>query len=512
MRVTTSTFHQGAQTSFAPESQAAVKQMGAGGHALFQAVLQRVRATVEDDFGVGPLYSAGSLLTRIWAEDLVPHDGMDVEPGHRYDLPHVDKANRASYDYSALLYLNSHCHGGAHCTYRGHPGRPVPDFDGGRFAWLGADSDVVVEPRAGRLVTFTGGLENAHHGRRVTNGTRFVVGFWFTCHLQMAYRDDDDDDHHHHDHHHHHGSAEGGEWAEGGGGGVGVRTELEGRQRRQGGGDDAVAAAAAAVAAAAAAVRMPAARMGATASEETDAPPVPPRKSRPSQRSTPQAPAAEADAHLPAAGNRPPPVPPRKRRPSHAAPPKEEEANPNPNRNQNPNPHPHPHPNPHAASPEVEEAAIGGGAAREQCRAASPSARAAVAEAAAATRAAPSALGRLLDQSDPLLGHVAGEPPTTTTEPRAGTPEAAVRGRRPRYVDGIDLEAASAASLDGTPADHRVRPVASSPWRGYDLPGFPDGVAAPFEHGYEGSYGLDDDATMEEAIEAFAAALERYSA
>ena len=33
---------------------------------------------------------------------------MDVEPGHRYWNAHVDKANRASYDYSALLYLNSH--------------------------------------------------------------------------------------------------------------------------------------------------------------------------------------------------------------------------------------------------------------------------------------------------------------------------------------------------------------------------------------------------------------------
>lgn len=37
-----------------------------------------------------------------------------------------------------------------------------PNFEGGLFSWLDEDSDLAVEPRAGRLLTFTGGLENVH--------------------------------------------------------------------------------------------------------------------------------------------------------------------------------------------------------------------------------------------------------------------------------------------------------------------------------------------------------------
>ena len=83
-------FHQGAQTSFAPDAKSALKHMGSTGHALFGEVQARVRRALEADFGLGRLYSAGSLLTRIWADDRVPRDGMDVDPGHKYDTPHVD--------------------------------------------------------------------------------------------------------------------------------------------------------------------------------------------------------------------------------------------------------------------------------------------------------------------------------------------------------------------------------------------------------------------------------------
>ena len=103
-------FHQGAQTSFAPEAKSSLRYMGATGHALYSEVLERVRRQIMHDFGVAELYSAGSLMMRIWADERVPADGMDVEPGHKYNGTHVDKANRASYDYSALLYLNSYCH------------------------------------------------------------------------------------------------------------------------------------------------------------------------------------------------------------------------------------------------------------------------------------------------------------------------------------------------------------------------------------------------------------------
>ena len=164
------------------------------GHELFAKVQSRVCRSIEEDFGLPRLYSAGALFTRIWADDKVPADEMDVDPGHKYDSPHVDKANRASYDYSALLYLNSHCEEeeawrreGRRCAYdAGLEG----DFGGGRFAWLDEEEDVVVEPRGGRLLAFTGGLENLHQVRKVTRGTRYVIGMWFTCHRELEYKDE----------------------------------------------------------------------------------------------------------------------------------------------------------------------------------------------------------------------------------------------------------------------------------------------------------------------------------
>ena len=192
-------FHQGAITSFAPESKSAPRHMGVDGVQLFENVSARVRRAIEAEFGT-TVYPAGALLTRIWADHLVPDDGMDVSPGHAYAKPHVDKANRASYDYSALLYINSHCSwasstdgGGGEAGDCAYEDASMPDFDGGRFAWLDESRDLVVEPRGGRLLAFTGGLENLHHGQKVLAGTRYVMGFWFTCHPELEYKDDDDE-------------------------------------------------------------------------------------------------------------------------------------------------------------------------------------------------------------------------------------------------------------------------------------------------------------------------------
>lgn len=70
-------------------------------------------ANIEDDFGLSPgaLYSSGMLLTRLKA-DFAPGPGklnpdpFEMNASHVYWNAHVDKANIASYDYSALLYLN----------------------------------------------------------------------------------------------------------------------------------------------------------------------------------------------------------------------------------------------------------------------------------------------------------------------------------------------------------------------------------------------------------------------
>jgi hypothetical protein len=466
-------FHQGAQTSFAPEAKSAARHMGAAGHALFASVLQRVRRTLESDFGVARLYSAGSLLTRIWADERVPRDGMDVEPGHRYDNPHVDKANRASYDYSALLYLNSHCHADPGAPRACDYDRPErPDFDGGRFVWVDEGSDLVVEPRAGRLLTFSGGTENLHHGSKVLNGTRYVLGFWFTCHAELEYEDDED-----------------------------VVTEPLPKLPLP---------------------HEPLPHEPLPPASDT-APPVPPRRRRPS---------SGAAAHdLPPSATVPPPVPARRHPPGTRAggsgsagevssrraglgddisEGRGSEVS-----------------SPRAGHPDEPEST---GMTEAQCIANSPNARAAIAHREALRSPAQTALGAEIDASHnprPAERAAAGArsgpaaaatDPSTTAAAEASelTPdeadEADEAARPPRYVDGLDLEARPPSAAEDGAVDHRRLTRPSDAWRGYDLPGFPDGTPAPFEEGYEGGYGLDDQATMEEAIEAYAAALERYDA
>merc|ERR1740129_1176079 len=69
------------------------------------------------------------------------------------------------YQFTALLYLNTH----------------GKDFDGGRFIFRDADADRVVLPKAGRLLTMTGGPENYHLVEQVTRGTRFALTILYEC-------------------------------------------------------------------------------------------------------------------------------------------------------------------------------------------------------------------------------------------------------------------------------------------------------------------------------------------
>ena len=462
-------FHQGAQTSFAPEAKSAARHMGAAGHALFASVLQRVRRTLESDFGVARLYSAGSLLTRIWADERVPRDGMDVEPGHRYDNPHVDKANRASYDYSALLYLNSHCHADPGAPRACDYDRPMqPDFDGGRFVWVDEGSDLVVEPRAGRLLTFSGGTENLHHGSKVLNGTRYVLGFWFTCHAELEYVDDEE-----------------------------VVTEPL--------------------------PKLPLPHEPLPPASDT-APPVPPRRRRPSSGAAAHdLPTTARDlpttAHdLPPSATVPPPVPARRHPPGTRAGGGSGSVGEMTSRRAG---HPDEMSSRRAGHPDEPEPT---GMNEAQCIANSPNARAAIAHREALRSPAQTALGAEIDASHnpqpaerAAVGARSGPAAAATDHSTTAAAEASEltpdeAARPPRYVDGLDLEARPPSATEDGAVDHRRFPELSDAWRGYDLPGFPDGTPAPFEEGYDGGYGLDDQATMEEAIEAYAAALERYDA
>ena len=77
--------------------------------------------------------------------------------------PHVDKANIAAYDISALLYLST----------------AAVDFAGGLFAFNDPDADRLVEPVAGRLIVFDSGFENLHQVRPVFSGDRLLLSVWY---------------------------------------------------------------------------------------------------------------------------------------------------------------------------------------------------------------------------------------------------------------------------------------------------------------------------------------------
>lgn len=163
-------FRRGGQTSLAV-GQTLERRVHASA-ALVSSIVDRVRLSIVKDFQLcqRELYESGSLLTRLqakWERDMWDMSG-DEE--HVYWNVHIDKANVASYDYAALLYLNTQ---GEH-------------FEGGDFAFVDADEDCIVSPRRGRLLTFTAGPENLHQVRRVTHGTRFVLAMWFT--LSAAHR------------------------------------------------------------------------------------------------------------------------------------------------------------------------------------------------------------------------------------------------------------------------------------------------------------------------------------
>jgi hypothetical protein len=85
-------FHQGDQTSLAPASSA--KRLGLRGSLLFGYLLLKTRLQIMEDYNLDVLYDSGALLTRI--SHGMPNDEWEMEPGHAYWNPHVDKANIAT--------------------------------------------------------------------------------------------------------------------------------------------------------------------------------------------------------------------------------------------------------------------------------------------------------------------------------------------------------------------------------------------------------------------------------
>ena len=141
--------------------------LGEGGVRLVRLFLARIRDAVRTHFDEDrPLFLSGALLTRL--QPPPQRSAAQRQSGgggtYEYSIAHVDRANVASYDYSAVLYLNSK--GGG--------------FEGGDFRFVDATNDEVLEPRAGRCVLFPSGFENLHRVCAVSKGTRYALAAWLT--------------------------------------------------------------------------------------------------------------------------------------------------------------------------------------------------------------------------------------------------------------------------------------------------------------------------------------------
>ena len=152
----------------------------------------RALATVTRRFGLRPhaLEPDGSMfLTRIFGgESAAAH--LDAPASYNYSNEHVDRVNIKAFitgryddgsyamtaepsepkDYSAVLYLS----GGG------------PPLDGGDLVFVDSDAERAVEPKAGRLVTYTSGPENVHRVEKVRAGTRIAMVMWFTSTMNMS--------------------------------------------------------------------------------------------------------------------------------------------------------------------------------------------------------------------------------------------------------------------------------------------------------------------------------------
>jgi len=156
--------YNGESTMSVHPTNALPSSLGVGAARLVSLMIWRVFTSVRRIFEENrPLYVAGALLTRLQRP---PHRDDPTAGGasYAYDVAHCDRANVASYDYSAVLYLNGKGDG----------------FRGGDFRFLDDEGDEVVEPRAGRCVMFPSGYENMHRVCAVEVGTRSALAIWFT--------------------------------------------------------------------------------------------------------------------------------------------------------------------------------------------------------------------------------------------------------------------------------------------------------------------------------------------
>lgn len=139
------------------------ERVGIGATLLIARLCRRIAALVCTEFDESneDIFLAGALLTRL----VSPTEAEASD--YRYDIPHIDKANVASYDYSAVLWLNA-------C------GTETCRFEGGEFCFVDPGRNEVIQPDMGRCVLFPSGSAHLHQVQKVSARTRWALAVWFT--------------------------------------------------------------------------------------------------------------------------------------------------------------------------------------------------------------------------------------------------------------------------------------------------------------------------------------------
>ena len=159
---------QGDRLLTSPSETGTEELLGSGAAALVAALMERMKALVVKHHNDAGAQQAGWLFSSICP----PRGAESPDPWPLAGIyaPHVDRANVASYDMSALLYLTD----------------ADVDHDGGRFAFHDPDRDRLVKPIAGRMLTFCAGWHQLHSVRPVTRGERMVLSVWYQSTLPKS--------------------------------------------------------------------------------------------------------------------------------------------------------------------------------------------------------------------------------------------------------------------------------------------------------------------------------------
>lgn len=136
---------------------------------LYKRVKNQIHKTISLQFGVPPHLLHLTHPTFFSKITSLPAKSLHDEYWH----VHVDKETYKSFHYTSLLYLSNH----------------NEHFKGGRFVFVGTNNNVTIEPKIGRISTFTSGSENPHFVEKVTSGTRYALTVSFTCDPQYAIKD-----------------------------------------------------------------------------------------------------------------------------------------------------------------------------------------------------------------------------------------------------------------------------------------------------------------------------------